>query len=220
MPIKSKSKPKQYEVEKILDKKVEGMLVSYKVKWVGYKQTTWEDAANLASCKELVRAFEKEYTKKQKKKREARSAFEVFEASTSTVAGNEDELLAEPDPIHPEVEETIKQEMPPGLIPAKIWGSSKDSAGDLFFAVEFKPRASGDNQNWEPELEPPQEEEQEAVLVREREGPPPGRNMILMSGAAMKKYCPLFLIEYYERHTVFLNSSQQPISIAAADEED
>ena len=100
-------------------------------------------------------------------------------------------------------QQTIRDDMPPRMIPSKIWGSSKDSAGKLFFAVEFKSKTA-DNQNWEPELEPSQEED-------EGEGPSPDKHIELISGAAMKKFCPLFLIEYYERHTVFLGDRKSVV---------
>lgn len=51
-----------YEVESILDKKLENNQVYYLVKWKDYNfsECTWELASNLNGCKRKVRKFEKE----------------------------------------------------------------------------------------------------------------------------------------------------------------
>ena len=66
------------------------------------RRPTWEDSANLANCKDLVRAFEKEHARKQKK-REARAGSEMS-STISTVVVNESELESDPEPINPEIE--------------------------------------------------------------------------------------------------------------------
>ncbi|OQV15485.1 hypothetical protein BV898_10354 [Hypsibius exemplaris] len=59
-----------YEVECILDKIGQGPTARYLIKWLGYDEETWEPAADLGSCKDLVRDFEKalEETKTRAKK--------------------------------------------------------------------------------------------------------------------------------------------------------
>lgn len=54
------SKKNVYEVEKIIDKQVEGSNVSYLVKWKNFSdaENTWEPARNL-TCDDLVAEYEK-----------------------------------------------------------------------------------------------------------------------------------------------------------------
>ena len=46
----------KYEVEKILDKRVQYHRTEYLVKWMGYPEynTTWEPAANLKNSQDLI----------------------------------------------------------------------------------------------------------------------------------------------------------------------
>ena len=51
----------EYEVEKIIDKRITKGAAQYQVKWLGYEKKedlTWEPSSNLAGCKALVNAFE------------------------------------------------------------------------------------------------------------------------------------------------------------------
>lgn len=52
----------RYEVESILDKKVDNKQVYYLVKWKNYSfsECTWESVDNLKDCKRKIRKFEKE----------------------------------------------------------------------------------------------------------------------------------------------------------------
>ena len=55
----------EYEVEKILDKRVErgGAGIEYLVKWRNYEdpeENTWEPVDNLADAAKLIKAFEKD----------------------------------------------------------------------------------------------------------------------------------------------------------------
>jgi hypothetical protein len=47
----------EYEVEKILKKKIRKKKVFYLVKWVGYDTPTWEPKSNLKGCKDLIQEF-------------------------------------------------------------------------------------------------------------------------------------------------------------------
>lgn len=59
-----------YKVEKILDKKMKGDTVEYKIKWKGYsmKDCTWEPVENLRNIEDMVIAFDKNFQKNINKK--------------------------------------------------------------------------------------------------------------------------------------------------------
>ncbi|CAG5094837.1 Oidioi.mRNA.OKI2018_I69.XSR.g13904.t1.cds [Oikopleura dioica] len=59
--VKTKREPDEYEVEKILNKRVRLGKVEYEVKWVGYNssENTWEEVKNLQNCPDLVKEYEK-----------------------------------------------------------------------------------------------------------------------------------------------------------------
>ena len=54
----------EYEVEKILDKRVRYRRTEYLVKWMGYPEydATWEPAANLKNSQDLIQEFEQKET--------------------------------------------------------------------------------------------------------------------------------------------------------------
>lgn len=62
MLLDKNSSEEYYEVEDILDKRVDNNDVLYLVKWKGYKfsECTWESVNNLNGCKRKIRKFEKE----------------------------------------------------------------------------------------------------------------------------------------------------------------
>jgi len=59
--------PREYEVEKIIDKQTKDDIVYYKIKWKGYpeSQSTWEPAENLHKLKNEIEEFE--YRNKSRK---------------------------------------------------------------------------------------------------------------------------------------------------------
>ena len=59
---------KEFEVEKILNKRVVQGKEKFLVWWKGYmaEEDTWESSKNLENTKELVEEFEKEYGKETK----------------------------------------------------------------------------------------------------------------------------------------------------------
>ena len=65
------SEVKEFEVEKLLDKKTEKGKVFYKVKWKDYplSEATWEPKENLKNAQQVVRTFESSLKKTQKAKR-------------------------------------------------------------------------------------------------------------------------------------------------------
>ena len=50
----------EYEVEKIIDKRIINGKLEYKIKWVGYpmSECTWEPVRNLANVKPMIKEFE------------------------------------------------------------------------------------------------------------------------------------------------------------------
>lgn len=56
-----KTPSEEYEVEQILERRVEAGRVLYRVKWTGYseEESTWEPVGNLGGCQDLLDAFEK-----------------------------------------------------------------------------------------------------------------------------------------------------------------
>lgn len=62
MLLDKDSSEEYYEVEDILDKRVDNNDVHYLVKWKGYNfsECTWESVNNLNGCKRKIRKFEKE----------------------------------------------------------------------------------------------------------------------------------------------------------------
>ena len=61
---------KEYNVEKIVDKKTNNGLVYYKVKWEGYpmSQCTWEPSSHFEKAKEFIINYEASLVSKNKKK--------------------------------------------------------------------------------------------------------------------------------------------------------
>lgn len=51
--------PDEYEVEAITNRKIEKGKLYYKVKWLGYKEQTWEPIENLTNCAESIASFER-----------------------------------------------------------------------------------------------------------------------------------------------------------------
>jgi hypothetical protein len=62
----------EYQVEKILDKKIEDDDIKYLVKWVGWseKQSTWEPIKHLKNVMNLVADYEKKVTSNGSLKKE------------------------------------------------------------------------------------------------------------------------------------------------------
>lgn len=56
-----------YIVEKLLERKIIDGKLKYKVKWLNYKETTWEPEKNLTSCAELIQEYEDDLKKRTRK---------------------------------------------------------------------------------------------------------------------------------------------------------
>ena len=65
LPPVETDKGLEYEVEKILQKRVRNQTVYYLIKWKGYSdvENTWEPLSNLTNCKELILQFERRNSK-------------------------------------------------------------------------------------------------------------------------------------------------------------
>ena len=57
----------EYEVEKIVDKRIKNGKIEYKIKWAGYSmnECTWEPLKNLGSIKDLVDEYDKQFPKEK-----------------------------------------------------------------------------------------------------------------------------------------------------------
>ena len=61
----------EFEIEKIIGKRIYNNYKEYLVQWKGYlkNESTWEPEANLTNAKLAIAKFEYEYQKQQKKKK-------------------------------------------------------------------------------------------------------------------------------------------------------
>ena len=61
----------EYEVEKIVDKRIKNGKVEYKIKWAGYSMNdcTWEPLKNLENIQKLIDNYNKNYGEKKGKKK-------------------------------------------------------------------------------------------------------------------------------------------------------
>ena len=62
-PIVTAEGEEEYEVEQILDSKMEGRSLFYYVKWKGYgpEENSWEPKANVANSSRLIQKFHREH---------------------------------------------------------------------------------------------------------------------------------------------------------------
>lgn len=62
--IPKRSRPRTYEVEKIIGKRTRGGKTQYLVQWAGYEgQDTWEPEEHLENCEEVLKRFEESQSK-------------------------------------------------------------------------------------------------------------------------------------------------------------
>uniref|UniRef100_A0A3B3Z9K4 Chromo domain-containing protein n=1 Tax=Periophthalmus magnuspinnatus TaxID=409849 RepID=A0A3B3Z9K4_9GOBI len=76
-----------YEVERIIDMRVEEGEVLYRVRWKNYcsDDDTWEPEAHLEDCREVLLAFKKNITEaKSKKEAEAKKSSDLFNADSDS----------------------------------------------------------------------------------------------------------------------------------------
>ncbi|CAL1289131.1 unnamed protein product [Larinioides sclopetarius] len=123
---RSKEKPEEYTVEKILEKRTVEGRTEYFLKWHGYPNSanTWEPEENL-DCPEIIAEFEKEYKKKEK----TSSAERKRKADSSDLGSR--------PPAKKKLEEEKLRGFDRNLEPDKIIGAT-DTAGELMFLIKWK----------------------------------------------------------------------------------
>eukprot|EP00088_Acartia_fossae_P025915 TRINITY_DN26694_c0_g1_i1.p1 TRINITY_DN26694_c0_g1~~TRINITY_DN26694_c0_g1_i1.p1 ORF type:complete len:152 (+),score=46.44 TRINITY_DN26694_c0_g1_i1:50-505(+) len=111
----------EYEVEKIIDKRIRKGAVEYYVKWKGWddpSDNTWEPVGNL-DCQELIQEYEKNHSDKDEKKAEKRKA----ESSKGDKSAKKSD--------------TRPKGFSRGLTAEKIIGATNDP-GELYFLIKWK----------------------------------------------------------------------------------
>ncbi|KAN0030318.1 hypothetical protein ACTA71_010080 [Dictyostelium dimigraforme] len=78
-----------FEVEKILDKRVQHGRTQYSIRWKGFSSDydTWEDEDNVAGCPELVKEFESSRVQEKKKSRKRKNVI-VDEDSIADISSS------------------------------------------------------------------------------------------------------------------------------------
>ncbi|EAL72449.1 chromo domain-containing protein [Dictyostelium discoideum AX4] len=91
-----------FEVEKILDKRVQHGRIQYNIRWKGFSADydTWEDEANVVGCPELVREFESSRIKEKKKNRKRKNVI-IDEDPTEEISSSLSSILSSPQPQPP-----------------------------------------------------------------------------------------------------------------------
>ena len=67
----------EYEVEKIVDKRIKNGKVEYKIKWVGYsmQECTWEPLKNLENIKKMIDDYNEKINQKESQKKNSIEKF-------------------------------------------------------------------------------------------------------------------------------------------------
>ena len=90
----------EFEIEKIIGKRIYNNYKEYLVQWKGYlkNESTWEPEANLTNAKLAIAKFEYEYQKKQKKKKKEKNKLikkKIKKYSTNTKLNTDDIIINE-----------------------------------------------------------------------------------------------------------------------------
>ncbi len=127
----------EYEVERVVDKKVKHGKVEYFIKWKGYpdNENTWEPKENL-ECGDLIKEFEDRRREKQKRKEAAATAAAAAAAAAAEKRKREAMAAAEVKK-RKKSEEGIPRGFDRLLDPEKIIGAT-DSSGELMFLIKWK----------------------------------------------------------------------------------
>ena len=137
-----------YEVEKILDTRLERGKKQYFIKWKNYpaSENTWEPSDNV-DCPDLIEEFERALKEKEEKKkskgkseRDSRKREHATDSGSGEPKSSTAGRSASSDIAGPRVEKK-KKETATGfdrkLIPAKILGAT-DSKGELMFLLKWE----------------------------------------------------------------------------------
>ncbi|KAM9983512.1 hypothetical protein ACTFIY_000226 [Dictyostelium cf. discoideum] len=95
-----------FEVEEILDKRVQHGRIQYNIRWKGFSEEydTWEDEGNVAGCPELVKEFESTRIKEKKKNRKRKNVIidddptEGISSSLSILSSSSPQPQPQPQP--------------------------------------------------------------------------------------------------------------------------
>ncbi|KAM9961335.1 hypothetical protein ACTFIR_004175 [Dictyostelium discoideum] len=111
-----------FEVEKILDKRVQHRRIQYNIRWKGFSADydTWEDEGNVAGCPELVREFESSRIKEKKKNRKRKNVI-IDDDPTEDISSSLSSILSSPPPPPP-------PQQPPQPQPLQLTNHSRASS--------------------------------------------------------------------------------------------
>merc|ERR1712106_522147 len=130
----------EYEVEKILERRVRKGKTEYLIKWKGYdneEDNTWEPQENL-DCEDKIVDFEKDRktreAKEAEKDKEAKAAGSKGEKRKSEVAGKKEEPK---EKKKKEKDDNKPRGFARGLTAERIIGAINDP-GELFFLIKWK----------------------------------------------------------------------------------
>merc|ERR1712013_144667 len=127
----SGSEGEEYEVEKILERRVKKGKTEYLIKWKGYdneEDNTWEPQENL-DCEDKIVDFEK-----QRKEKEAKAAGSKGEKRKSETSGKKEEPK---EKKKKEKDDNKPRGFARGLTAERIIGATNDP-GELFFLIKWK----------------------------------------------------------------------------------
>ncbi|KAI1285749.1 Chromobox -like protein 3 [Halotydeus destructor] len=130
----------EFQVERIIKKRVRGGVVEYFLKWKGYEESdnTWEPRDNL-NCEDLIEAFEKQEREKQKKVKEASGGATASSTTSKRKGGDHEGSKNKSKKTSLEEEKGFAR----GLEPDKIIGAT-DSSGELMFLLKWKDSEEAD----------------------------------------------------------------------------
>lgn len=126
--MSSAEEEEEYVVEKILDKKYDGGVPYFLIKWDGWDDPadqTWEPVENLDSCPDLLKEFEAKWKAKKEKKKEKKDKEHRKDKSSSSYKDKDKELLKR------------MMGFKRGLEAEKIIGAT-DSMGEMMFLIKWK----------------------------------------------------------------------------------
>jgi len=135
----SGSEGEEYEVEKILERRVRKGKTEYLIKWKGYdneEDNTWEPQENL-DCEDKIVDFEKQRKDKEAKEaadKEAKAAGSKGEKRKSEAAGKKEEPK---EKKKKEKDDNKPRGFARGLTAERIIGATNDP-GELFFLIKWK----------------------------------------------------------------------------------
>lgn len=125
----SVAEEEEFQVEKILSKRVRNGKIEYRLKWKGYsdEDNTWEPAENL-DCPDLISAFEEADKKRKEREKEKKRK------TPATPTATEDAKKRKKVPTE---DESKPRGFDRNLEPDRIIGAT-DSSGELMFLVKWK----------------------------------------------------------------------------------